>query len=247
MKLTVYNQVPNILYYYLIAYPRIKIRIFENMDNQDIENKKISINIFLFPSLLLIIISSVKIIELKYGIHFSHFGLYPKDIEGLKGIILSPFIHGSIKHLFNNIIPLFFLLSAMIHFYGKMAYFIYILIQIISGIILWFIGREVFHIGASGIVYGLASFMFFSGIFRRNTQLLAFSLLITFLYGSMVWGVFPETVKKGVSWEAHLSGTIVGTILSIIFLKKGPQRKKYEWDEDSNEDSNEDYIYHIVE
>ena len=141
----------------------------------------------------------------------------------------------------------------MIHFYDKLAYILYLLIHIGCGIILWFIGREVFHIGASGVVYGLASFMFFSGIFRRNTQLLAFSLLITFLYGSMVWGIFPETVKKGVSWEAHLSGAIIGLILSIIFIKKGPQRKKYEWEnEGENKDEKEGgdesvYIYEIVD
>ena len=213
------------------------------MDNYDIENKKISAHTFIFPTLLLLLIALVKSFELKTGSNWSYFGVYPKSIEGLKGIILSPFIHGSIKHLFNNIVPLFFLLSAMIHFYDKLAYIIYIVIHIGCGVILWFIGREVFHIGASGVVYGLASFMFFSGIFRRNTQLLAFSLLITFLYGSMVWGIFPETVKKGVSWEAHLSGAIIGLILSIVLLKTGPQRKKYEWDEEDEEE----YIYHIID
>tara|TARA_B100000579_G_C22336735_1_gene623030 strand:- start:224 stop:631 length:408 start_codon:yes stop_codon:yes gene_type:complete len=134
----------------------------------------------------------------------------------------------------------------MIHFYEKLAYYIYTLIHIFAGLTLWFIGREVYHIGASGIVYGLASFMFFSGIFRKNIQLLAFSLLITFLYGSMVWGIFPDTVKKGVSWEAHLSGAIVGFILSILFIKNGPQRKKYDWDED-DDDCEEEYIYHVIE
>ena len=213
------------------------------MDNYDIENKKISSHTFIFPTLILLIITLVKSFELKTGSNWSDFGVYPKSIEGLKGIILAPFIHGSIKHLFNNIVPLFFLLSAMIHFYDKLAYIIYMVIHIGCGVILWFIGREVFHIGASGVVYGLASFMFFSGIFRRNTQLLAFSLLITFLYGSMVWGIFPETVKKGVSWEAHLSGAIIGLILSIVLLKTGPQRKKYEWDEEDEEE----YIYHIID
>ena len=216
------------------------------MDNYDIENKKISANTFIFPTFLILIISMVKMIELKTGSNWAHLGVEPKNISGLKGVFLSPFIHGSVKHLFNNVLPLFFLLSAMIHFYDKLSYLIYIIIHITSGCLLWIIGREVFHIGASGVIYGLASFMFFSGIFRRNTQLLAFSLLITFLYGSMVWGIFPETVKKGVSWEGHLSGAIVGFILSIILLKKGPQKKKYEWDDEDNEDS-ENYIYHIVE
>ena len=213
--------------------------------NDDIENKKISENIFIFPSILILIMILIKWIELKTNSNWYSFGVYPQNIEGLKGVILCPFIHGSIKHLFNNLLPLFFLLSAMIHFYDKLAYAIYILIHIISGVLLWFIGREVMHIGASGIVYGLASFMFFSGLFRRNTQLLAFSLLITFLYGSMVWGIFPETVKKGVSWEGHLSGAIVGFLVAIIFIKQGPQRKKYDWEEDENQ--YEEYIYHIID
>ena len=216
------------------------------MDNSNIENKKISASTFIFPTFLLIIIATVKMLELKTGSNWSHLGIEPKNISGLKGIILSPFIHGSVKHLFNNTLPLFFLLSAMIHFYDRLAYLIYIIIHVASGALLWIIGREVFHIGASGVIYGLASFMFFSGIFRRNTQLLAFSLLITFLYGSMVWGIFPETVKKGVSWEGHLSGSIIGLILSILFLKKGPQKKKYDW-EDDEDDNTEKYIYHIVD
>tara|TARA_B100000902_G_scaffold50561_1_gene57304 strand:- start:293 stop:946 length:654 start_codon:yes stop_codon:yes gene_type:complete len=217
------------------------------MDNYDLENKKISSNTFLFPTLLVFILLLVKVIEEKTGASFTYLGVEPKNIEGLKGIIFSPFIHGSIKHLINNLIPLFFLLSAMIHFYNNLAYWIYILIHCFSGLLLWIIGREVFHIGASGIIYGLASFMFFSGIFRKNTQLLAFSLLITFLYGSMVWGIFPETVKKGVSWEGHLSGAIIGFILSIILLNKGPQKKKYEWETEEDENKDDNYIYHIVD
>ena len=161
----------------------------------DIENKKISANTFIFPTFLILIISMVKMIELKTGSNWVHLGVEPKNISGLKGVFLSPFIHGSVNHLFNNVLPLFFLLSAMIHFYDKLAYSIYIIVHIASGCLLWIIGREVFHIGASGVIYGLAAFMFFSGIFRKNTQLLAFSLLITFLYGSMVWGIFPEMSK----------------------------------------------------
>ena len=218
------------------------------MENYDLENKKISFNIFIFPLFLCISIALVKMIELKNGCNLSMHGVFPKDIQSLSGIITCPFIHSSTQHLFNNIIPLFFLLSAMIHFYDKLAYYIYILIHIFGGLLLWFIGREVYHIGASGIVYGLATFMFFSGIFRKNIQLLAFSLLITFLYGSMVWGIFPETVRPGVSWEAHLSGAIVGFILSIIFLHKGPQKKKYNWeDEEDNDTDNEKYIYEIID
>jgi len=217
------------------------------MSNYNIENKKISSNTFIFPTFLLIIICLVKSFEINSGYSLSYMGVFPRDIGGLKGIIFSPFIHGSTKHLFNNLIPLFFLSSALIHFYDNLGYKILLSIYIFSGIILWFIGRDNFHIGASGIIYGLAAFMFFSGVFRKNTQLLAFSLLITFLYGSMVWGIFPETVKPNVSWEGHLSGAIVGFISSIVYLKQGPQKKEYDWEDEGDEGDEGDYHYEIIE
>ena len=215
------------------------------MNDTDLENKKISTNTFFFPLSLCIIISVIKLIEIKSGISFHTLGVYPGSFEKFYGIFLYPFIHGSTNHLFNNLIPLFFLTSALIHFFDRYAYIIFFIIYFFSGLLLFIIGRELYHIGASGIIYGLASFLFFSGIIRKNIQLLSFSLLIVFLYGSMIWGIFPETVKSGVSWEGHLSGSIIGLILSIILKKIGPQKKKYEWeDEDENEDK---YHYEIVE
>ena len=213
------------------------------MQKYDLENKKITTSIFIFPLFMILLMASVKLFEIKSGLNFTIYGVFPRESKGLIGIFLCPFIHNTTQHLLNNLIPLFFLLSAMIHFYSKLSYLIYILIHFLSGLLLWFIGREAFHIGASGVLYGLVSFMFFSGIFSKNTQLLAFALLITFLYGSMVWGIFPETVKKGVSWEAHLSGSIMGFILSIIFIKKGPQRKKYDWEDEEDIE----YIYEVVD
>ena len=108
------------------------------MDNNDIENKKISANTFLFPTFLLLIIATIKTLEEKTGSNWEHFGVDPKQIEGLTGILSSPFIHNTVTHLFNNLIPLFFLLSAMIHFYDKLAYKIYLIIHIGSGLLLWF-------------------------------------------------------------------------------------------------------------
>ena len=215
------------------------------MESSNLENKKIVHTIFIFPLFLTFTMLLVRLFEQETGTSLNDLGVIPRKIHGLPGIILSPFIHSSGEHLFNNIITFFFLLSAMIHFYDKLSYLIYIIIHIGTGILLWFIGREASHIGASGVVHGLAAFLFFSGILRKNTQLMAFSLLITFLYGSMVWGIFPETVKRGVSWEAHLSGFIMGGIMSILFIHKGPQKKQYHWDEDDEE--HEEYYYEIVE
>ena len=214
---------------------------------EDKSNKHIFSIIFL-PLLFVITIWCVKIIEYVFNFSFIHFGVLAKEFSGIKGIIFYPFIHSDWNHLLNNTFPVFILLIMLFAFYRKIAIQIFSYLFLISGALLWLIGRpESYHIGASGIVYGLASFMFFSGVFRKNTQLLAFSLLITFLYGSMVWGIFPETVKKGVSWEAHLSGALVGFIVSIIFIRKGPQKKKYNWEEDQENDNDDNYIYHIVD
>ena len=96
---------------------------------------------------------------------------------------------------------------------------------------MWLAGRAAWHIGASGLVYGLASFLFFSGIIRRYFRLVALSLLIVFLYGSMVWGIFPG-VYQNVSWESHMVGAFSGVILAILYRKEGPQQPKYEWMDD---------------
>jgi membrane associated rhomboid family serine protease len=101
-------------------------------------------------------------------------------------------------------------------------------------LLVWLGGREAWHIGASGIVYGLASFLFFSGIIRRYFRLVALSLLIVFLYGEMVWGVFPGVYGQSVSWESHMLGVFSGIVLAVLYRKEGPQRPVQEWD---NEDS----------
>jgi membrane associated rhomboid family serine protease len=103
----------------------------------------------------------------------------------------------------------------------------------------WLAGRDAWHIGASGLIYGLASFLFFSGIIRKYFRLVALSLLIVFLYGSMVWGIFPN-IYKNVSWESHMLGFISGIILAVAYRKEGPQEPVYEWMEEEEEEAIED-------
>ena len=123
--------------------------------------------------------------------------------------------------------------GCLFYFYKEIAVKIFILIYLITGLCVWFGAREAYHIGASGVVYGLASFLFLSGIIRRDGRLLAITLLVTFLYGSLVWGVFPDFYpEKNISFESHFWGLIVGVILALYFRKLGPQRKKYDWEEE---------------
>lgn len=172
----------------------------------------------------------VKAAEVGLGIRLDEWGVFPRTLPGLKGIITSPFIHGDWQHLFSNSVPMIVLGTLLIYFYEEMWLRAFLWIYLLSGFWLWLSGREAYHIGASGIVYGLSAFLFFSGIIRRHTGLMAVSLVVVFLYGGLVWGIFPLFVKM--SWEAHLSGLMAGTLMAFYFRKEGTQRKVYEWDDE---------------
>ncbi len=210
--------------------------------NQDLERegayyrKKLFLSM-LIPGIFIFIMWLVMIIEVLFGLDFSEYGIYPLTVKGLEGIVFSPFIHANFNHLISNTIPLFFLSVALFYFYSEVALKVFIWTFFLTGLLVWAGGREAFHIGASGLVYGLASFLFFSGIIRKHLRLIALSLLIVFLYGSMVWGLFPG-VYKNVSWESHMLGFFSGVLLAIIYRKQGPQAPVYDWLE--NEDDEDD-------
>jgi len=166
-------------------------------------------------------------LEMRFGFNFVKYGIYPQTLKGLRGILFSPFIHSGTSHLFNNSVPLAVLLAALYFFYRKLASKILFYGFFLTGILTWSFARNSYHIGASGIVYMLFSFIFFSGVFRKHYRLLAVSMIVVFLYGGMVWYVFP--IKEGISWEGHSSGFVVGLLLAIIYRKKGPQKKETEF------------------
>lgn len=186
---------------------------------------------FLIPAISVFMMWFVKLTELAFEADFTGFGIYPLHLNGLPGIIFSPFIHSDFSHLISNSVPFLLLGTALFYFYAGPAVKIFTLNYFLTGILVWFTGRPAWHIGASGVVYGLMSFLFFSGIIRRYYRLTALSLLVVFLYGSMVWGMFPD-VYKDVSWEAHAMGFITGIFLAIIFRNEGPSRPVYDWMED---------------
>ena len=159
-------------------------------------------------------------------------GILPRNFSGLVGIFTSPLIHGGFSHLISNTAPLVFMGLGIFYFYPKVAYKVFTIIYFGSGILVWFFGREVYHIGASGIIYGFVSFLFFSGIFRKDNRSIALALVVIFLYGGLIWGVLP--VEKGVSWESHLFGAIVGTIVSFIFRNIDPP-KRYDWEDEKSD------------
>lgn len=193
----------------------------------------------IIPGIFVFLMWLVKIVEVLFELDFSKSGIYPLSVEGLPGIFLSPFIHADFNHLFSNSLPLFFLAVALFYFYSEVALKVFIWTYILTGLLVWIAGRDAWHIGASGIVYGLASFLFFSGIIRKYFRLIALSLLIVFLYGSMVWGLFPG-VYKNVSWESHMLGFFSGVLLAIVYRNEGPQKPVYDWMEEDEEENGEE-------
>lgn len=187
----------------------------------------------------------VKYMEIRSGYSLTTFGVLPRTFSGLKGVITSPFVHDDYKHLISNSIPLLVLGAGLFYFYKSLAWRVVAGIYILSGFWLWLGGRESFHIGASGLVYGLTTFLFFSGVLRRETRLMALSLLVVFLYGGMVWGLFP--LFRGMSWEAHLFGSLAGILFAFVYRKEGPQRKVYQWEDESEDDDDENDYWKLPE
>ncbi|MAU71905.1 MAG: rhomboid family intramembrane serine protease [Pseudozobellia sp.] len=194
--------------------------------------------VVILPLCSVLLIWSVFYLELKLHINLNEYGIYPLKLKGLRGVLFSPFIHGSVEHLYNNTIPLAVLTAALSYFYRDMVLRVLLLGTILTGLLTWVIGRPSFHIGASGIIYLLASFIFFKGIFAKHYRLVALSLVVVFIYGSMLWYIFP--IKEGVSWEGHLSGFLMGLIFALLLKGKLPLEKKYDWErEDYDEESDE--------
>ena len=220
--------------------PRLTFRYYPEPvtpESIKLEKKIFKYSLFI-PSLFLIIIWLVKLAEIVLNMNFTNFGMHPRNADGLIGIITSPLIHSDFGHLFGNSSSFLVLSTALFFFYRNMALRIFILNYLMAGIFLWLGGREVWHIGASGIIYGLAAFLLSSGILRKDIRLLTISLIVIFLYGSFFWGLFP--FENHISWDGHLMGAISGVILSLVFYKYGPPRQKFEWEDENDDDLDEE-------
>jgi membrane associated rhomboid family serine protease len=189
-------------------------------------NKKNIFPILAFVCLLWI----VFYVDQEFNLHLYKYGILPRSVEGLKGIIFYPLIHGSLEHLFNNTIPLLILGWCLFHFYNELAIKTFFWIYLMSGVWIWISARESYHIGASGLVYGLVTFLFFSGWFRKEKKVAAISMLVIFLYGGLWWGMLP--VKEDISFEGHIWGAFAGLLLAIIFRNQGPQKPIFVWEEE---------------
>ena len=191
----------------------------------------------IIPTILVAVMWMIKIIEVLFHLDFSFLGVKPISAEGLPGIILFHFIHGDWQHLFANTIPILVLGSALYYFYRPIANKILIILIFSTGLLTWCGARSGVHIGASGLVYGLTFFLMPSGFIRRDKKLIIISLIVVFLYGSLVWGLYPKyAIENNISWEGHLSGFVMGIVLAIFYKNEGPQR-----DTDTDLDTDTDF------
>lgn len=201
--------------------------------------------VLLIPMLAVLSIWTVFWFEVRFQVNLNEFGIYPRTLEGLRGIVLSPFIHGSVEHLYNNTIPLAVLSGALAYFYRSISVKVILWGIVLSGLLTWLIGRESYHIGASGLIYVLASFIFFKGIFSRHFRLVALSLLVVFLYGGLLWYIFP--IEAGISWEGHLGGFLAGLLFAFLFKNQLPPVKKYSWEQEGYSEEDDEFMKHFDE
>jgi membrane associated rhomboid family serine protease len=176
----------------------------------------------------------IQLLNWGLDLGLERFGVRPRQLVGLPGILLAPLLHGGFSHLFANSLPLLVLGTVMLHLYPNSALKVIPAIYLGPGIAVWLFARASVHLGASGLVYGLVSYIFMAGLIRRDTRAIAASLLVCLLYGALAWGVLP--IEPGVSWETHLAAALIGLALAIALRRLDiPPRKRYAWEDEKDE------------
>lgn len=160
----------------------------------------------------------IHIVQVIFNIELAQWGIYPRRWFGFAGIFTAPLIHGDFAHLFSNSAPILAMVTVIWYFFRRVAWKSFFFIYFLTGFAVWAFGRSVFHIGASGVVYGLVMFVMGNGIFRRNPKSIILSLIVVFFYSGMFVGILPN--QEGISWESHLLGGIVGFLASFFYKEE---------------------------
>lgn len=188
---------------------------------EGLPERKRALTALLLPALAVLVLWCIWLLDAGLELDLARFGLYPREAKGLPGIITMPLLHGDWRHIFDNSAAVLLLGWCLLYFYPRVAGRVVLLTWIAGGIGVWLIGRAGSpHIGVSGVIYGLAAFLFTSGLLRGQRTLMALSLIVVFLYGSLVWGILP--LVQGMSWEGHLCGAFVGLVLAFTYRHVPP-------------------------
>ncbi len=189
------------------------------------------------PFYFIAVIWVVQLIQVIFNADFAGLGIRPLLQSGLKGILFSPLIHANWGHLLANTFPFFVLSAIVIFFYRRIAVPSFIIIYALSGFITWLLPFQLaYHIGASGVIYGLWAFILCMGIFRRNLKSIALSLIVLFYFGSMIAGIVPG--QESISWQGHLAGLLAGVFTAFWYketIEKDEEKRQYSWEQESQQ------------
>ncbi len=196
--------------------------------------------VFLAAAAVVLLLWLIWLADVVFALELVRFGVFPHSIFGLRGILFGPLIHGSASHILANTAPLLVLTVALFYGYPRSAWVVSLVIYLGSGLGVWLFARESYHVGASGVTHGLMFFIFVIGILRRDRAAIALSLLVFFLYGSMVWGIFPR--EPGISFESHFFGAATGVALAFLLRNRDPKppRKRYSWEDEAEDEDDTD-------
>ena len=182
---------------------------------------------------------AIEFVDRSLGQNLYRLGIYPGELHGLWGILFAPLLHGSRNHLASNSFALLLLGTALLYGYPRAARPVLALVYIGSGIGIWLFARHSYHFGASGLTHGMMFFIFTTGILRGDRLSIALSLIVFFLYGGMVWTIFPQ--EPGISYESHFFGAVFGVLAAFLFRDRDPRppEKKYSWEDEETESEDE--------
>ncbi len=180
----------------------------------------------------------IQLLNWALDLGVEEFGVRPRELAGLPGILFAPLMHSGFAHLIANSLPMLIVGTAMLYLYPSAALRVLPAVYLGPGVAVWLFARGGVHVGASGLIYGLVSYIFVAGMIRLDRRAIAASLLVSFLYGASVWGVLP--IERGVSWETHLAAALIGLVLAIALRRLDlPPRRRYTWEDEKDNDANE--------
>ena len=196
------------------------------------------IKTLIFPLSILFLMWFFEIYEEFMGVSLVRWGLYPRHWDGFLGIFRSPFLHSDWGHLLSNTAPMLVLTTILTNFYKRVAIPAFFTILVMTGFSVWLFARETYHIGASGVVYGLIAFVFWSGVFRRNNRSIVLALIVAVVYGGFFQGIVPQAEEQHISWESHLLGGLVGIATAFLFkntVEKEDEPRPNPWAEETSD------------
>ncbi len=179
------------------------------------------------PAILVVIMWVVWLIWKEKAITY---GIHPRDVSSLKGIIFSPFIHGNLNHILSNTLPILILSIVLAIFYNRIWLSVWFLVSVTGGALVWLFARAstqgfpTYHVGASITIFGILGFLLASGIFRKTFRDFFIALIIGILYGGALYGILPT--NPHISWEGHLFGLLAGIFWAYVFRKTDVKQKK---------------------